>query len=179
LMAVSTVHEADLDEGLRVLAKTPITSIYLVDSFGAFYSEEIHSLMEKYLSACEAEGKEVGFHAHNNQQLAYANTIESIVKGANYLDATFAGLGRGAGNCPLELLIGFLKNPRYRLRPILECVETHIAPLRETMHWGFDLPYMLTGLMNQHPRAGMAYFDKPEEERESIVEFYDKVMEGE
>jgi 4-hydroxy 2-oxovalerate aldolase len=177
LMAASTVHEDDLDEGLSLLATTPVSAIYLVDSFGSFYSEEIDSLMKRYLKHCEGTDIQVGIHTHNNQQLAYANTIEAIVKGANRLDATMAGLGRGAGNCPLELLVGFLKNPRYRLRPILECIEQHIEPLRATMHWGFDLSYMITGLINQHPRAAMGYLDKPKEQRESIVEFYDSIME--
>ena len=77
----------------------------------------------------------------------------------------------------MELLIGFLKNPAYRLRPILECIEKYIEPLRKTMAWGFDLPYMLTGLLNQHPRAAMGYLDTPERERQSIVAFYDAMME--
>lgn len=177
LMAVSTVHESDLDEGLQVLAATPVSAIYLVDSFGSFYSEEIRALTKKYLEACKGTNVHVGIHTHNNQQLAYANTIEAIVSGANRLDATLSGLGRGAGNCPLELLIGFLKNPRYRLRPVLDCIARHIEPLRGKMHWGFDLSYMITGLLNQHPRAAMAYLDKAAAERESIVEFYDTVIE--
>ncbi len=177
VMAISTVHESDLDEGLEILAKTPVSTIYLVDSFGAFYSEEIQALTKKYLKVCEDAGKQVGIHAHNNQQLAYANTIEAIVLGANRLDATLAGLGRGAGNCAMELLIGFLKNPSYRLRPILECLENHIEPLRESMHWGFDLPYLITGLLNQHPRSAMGLLDKPKQDRESIVEFYDTLLE--
>lgn len=177
LMAVSTVHESDLDEGLQVLAGTPVTAIYLVDSFGAFYSEELKRLATKYLDACKGTDVQVGIHTHNNQQLAYANTIEAIVNGANRLDATMSGLGRGAGNCGLELLIGFLKNPRYRLRPVLECIEKHIEPLRSQMHWGFDLSYMITGLLNQHPRAAMEYLDKNPGDRESIVAFYDEAME--
>lgn len=177
IMAVSTVHESDLEEGLEILAGTPVSAIYLVDSFGSFYSEEIRTLMGKYLAAVEGTGKHIGIHTHNNQQLAYANTIEAIVCGANRLDATMAGLGRGAGNCTLELLIGFLKNPRYRLRPVLDCIERHIEPLRREMHWGFDLSYMITGLLNQHPRAAMAYLDKDAAARESIVDFYDNVIE--
>jgi 4-hydroxy 2-oxovalerate aldolase len=125
-MAVSTVHESDLDEGLQVLAGTPVSAIYLVDSFGSFYSEEIRALTKKYLDACKGTEIQVGIHTHNNQQLAYANTIEAIVSGANRLDATLSGLGRGAGNCPLELLIGFLKNPRYSCADA-DCIERHIS----------------------------------------------------
>jgi 4-hydroxy 2-oxovalerate aldolase len=171
VMSVSTVHEDDLDEGLRVLANTPVSTIYLVDSFGSFYSEEIQSLMKKYMDICEDAGKQVGIHTHNNQQLAYSNTIEAIVRGANRLDATISGLGRGAGNCPLELLIGFLKNPKYRLRPILECIESNINTLRDTIHWGFDLAYILTGLMKKHPRSAMGSLDTPTDQRTSIVQF--------
>jgi 4-hydroxy 2-oxovalerate aldolase len=177
IMAVSTVAESDLDEALSLLADTPASVIYLVDSFGSFYAEDVRKLTAKYVDAAREVGKEVGIHAHNNQQLAYANTIEAILNGANYLDATCSGLGRGAGNCPIELLVGFLKNPRYRLRPILDCIGTHIEPLRAGMSWGFDLSYMVTGQMNQHPRAAMAHLDKPEAERQSIVEFYDTLME--
>lgn len=175
LMAVSTVHESDLDDALEAVAESDVGTIYLVDSFGAFYSEEIQALMQKYLAITEPHGKQLGIHTHNNLQLAYANTIEAIVRGASRLDATIAGLGRGAGNCPLELLIGFLKNPNYRLRPILECIEQHIAPLRQQMKWGYDLPYMITGMINQHPREAIRFQEA--EEPGSIVEFYDSVIE--
>jgi 4-hydroxy 2-oxovalerate aldolase len=175
LMAVSSVHEGDLDDALEAVAQTPVDAIYLVDSFGAFYSEQIEALTRKYRAITAPRGKQLGIHTHNNQQLAYANTIEAIVNGANYLDATIGGLGRGAGNCPLELLIGFLKNPAYRLRPILRCLENHIMPLRQQIEWGYDLAYMITGMLNQHPREAMRYMEG--KDRGSIVAFYDSVME--
>jgi 4-hydroxy 2-oxovalerate aldolase len=110
LMAVSVVQDAELDQALEVLAETPASTIVVVDSFGALYSEQIEMLVKKYLKALEGTGKEVGIHAHNNQQLGFANTIEAIIHGANRIDATAAGIGRGAGNCPMELLIGFLSS---------------------------------------------------------------------
>jgi 4-hydroxy 2-oxovalerate aldolase len=124
----------------------------------------------------EPVGKQVGMHAHNNRQLAFGNTIEAAIKGANMLDASMAGLGRGAGNCQMELLLSFLHNPKFRLRPLLQCIEGDIEPLREKLMWGFDLPYMITGLLNQHPRAGMAF--NASKDKGSIVDFYDEI-EGE
>jgi len=177
LMAVSAVPLDELDRALDVMMDTDIQALFIVDSWGVLYSEQIQALTRKYLERAKPLGKEVGIHAHNNQQLAYANTIESLIAGANRLDASLAGLGRGAGNCPLELLLGFLHNPKFRLRPVLQCIQDHIEPLRESLRWGFDIPYMLTGLLNQHPRAAMTFL--ADEDAGGIVKFYDSLVEEE
>ena len=91
----------------------------------------------------------------------------------HYLDASFAGMGRGAGNCQMELLLSFLHNPNYHLRPVLDCIQEHIEPLREQLMWGFDYPYMITGFRNEHPRAGMAF--NASKDRGDIVKFYDDI----
>jgi 4-hydroxy 2-oxovalerate aldolase len=175
LMAISAVQDRELADALEALARSPVDTIYLVDSFGALYSEQIRDLTQIFLRTVEGTGKQVGIHAHNNQQLAYANTIEALVVGANRLDATINGMGRGAGNCPLELLIGFLKNPKFRLRPVLECVRDVFVPLRTTMDWGYSIPYMITGQLNQHPRAAikMRAGDRPDD----YVSFYDQMID--
>jgi len=177
LMAVSVVPEQELEEALELLANSEVGTFYLVDSFGALYSEQVHYLIEKYINHAKPSGKRVGMHAHNSQQLAFANTIEAIIKGADMLDASMAGLGRGAGNCQIELLVGFLHNPKLRIRPILQCVQQCIEPMREKLLWGFDTPYMLTGLLNQHPRAAMQF--NAGEDRGDIVKFFDFISEEE
>jgi 4-hydroxy 2-oxovalerate aldolase len=177
LMAVSTIQEYELDEALEIMADSEAESIYLVDSFGAFYSEQVQYLTRKYLRHAVPRGKVVGLHAHNNQQLAYSNTIEAIVLGANMLDGSMAGLGRGAGNCPIELLLGFLHNPKFRLRPILQCIRDHIEPMREELRWGFDIPYMITGILNQHPRSAIRF--NATEDRGDVVRFFDMMIEEE
>jgi 4-hydroxy 2-oxovalerate aldolase len=176
LMSVSTVAERALDEALALLAESETKAIYIVDSFGALYSEQIQYLVRKYLHYAKPAGIEVGIHAHNNLQLAFANTIEAIVLGSNMVDATMAGLGRGAGNCPMELLIGFLHNPQYRLRPVLRCVQDHVEPMRAKLGWGFDLPYMICGFLNQHPRAAIKF--NAAEEQGDIIRFYDTLEES-
>ncbi len=177
LMAISVVQEHELDEALDILGQTDVDVIYLVDSYGSLYSEEIQALARKYLKFAYQYGKKVGIHTHNNQQLAYANTIEALILGASYLDATLGGLGRGAGNCPTELLLGFLKNPKFRLRPMLQCLQEQVVPLREKVVWGYDIPYMLTGQMNLHPRSAMAFLDG--EKPTDYVAFYDSMSEEE
>ena len=175
LMAVSTVPESEVRSALEMLVHSDVGAVYVVDSFGSLYSEQIRSLCDMFFEYCKDTPIEVGIHAHNNRQLAFANTIEAVILGANCADASFAGLGRGAGNCQMELLLGFLHNPKFRLRPVLKCIEEHVEPLRSKLLWGYDYPYMITGLLNQHPRAGMAF--NASEDRGKIVQFYDQMEE--
>ena len=177
LMAISTAQERELDVALEELVETETSTIVLVDSYGALYSEQIEYLTRKYLTYAKPAGVEVGIHTHNNQQLAYANTVQAVIMGANRLDASIAGLGRGAGNCPMELLIGFLHNPKFHIRPILKCIQDHIAPLRDALRWGYDIPYMVSGQLNRHPRDAMAF--NSGEDRTNIVQFYDLMVEDE
>jgi 4-hydroxy 2-oxovalerate aldolase len=170
LMAVSTVQEAELDQALEAFAKTPASVICVVDSNGALYAEQVEMLVKKYA----ATGKEVGIHAHNNLQLAFANTIEAIIHGANRIDATMSGLGRGAGNCPMELLLGFLRNPKFKLRPVLKLLQDHFVALRQKMEWGPSVPYNIGGQLNQHPRAAMAC--RAGADKDNYVDFYDKCV---
>ena len=160
IMAISKSFDDELNEVLEQLSKTNVDIIYIADSFGSFYPEQINKLTEKYLGYAEKTGKKIGIHAHNNLQLAYANTIEAMMYGASFLDVTISGLGRGAGNCPLELLIGFLKNPKYKLMPVLKFIEEYIVPLEKELDWGYSIPYMLTGQLNEHPRAAMKARDE-------------------
>jgi 4-hydroxy 2-oxovalerate aldolase len=134
-------------------------------------------LMKKYLTIAGQGGKQVGIHTHNNIQLAYSNTISAIIEGANMLDATIDGMGRGAGNCPLELLIGFLHNPKYHQRPVLKCLQETVRPLRKTLQWGYEVPYLLTGQLNMHPRAAMKFMEGGE--NEDYVKFYDSILQEE
>ena len=174
LMAVSNISEAEIDTVLENIAPSPAGTMVIVDSFGHLYREQIDMLYKKYAKAMEGTGKEIGIHAHNNQQLAFANTIEAIILGSNRADATMFGLGRGAGNCPMELLLGFLRNPKFKLRPIVRLIQDHIEPLRETVEWGPLLAYNFTGQMNRHPRAAMEYRDGPE--KDNHLRFYDELV---
>lgn len=173
IMAVSHARERELDEALQQVEKESAADvIYLVDSFGALYSEQIAYLAKKYKNLMP--GKEIGIHAHNNQQLAFANTIESIINNINYLDGTIYGIGRAAGNCPLELLLGFLKNPKYDIRPIIKIIGTEFLTIREEIEWGYIIPYMITGTLDVHPRAGMALMKS--ENKNGYLAFYEKIL---
>ncbi len=158
IMAISKSNDMDLDDALELISRSCVDTIYIVDSYGSLYPEQMRRYAEKYLNMAEKYHKHIGIHAHNNQQLAFANTIETLTMGVSYLDSTVSSLGRGAGNCPTELLLGFLKNPKYHISPLLTFIEKHIVPLREEgLVWGYDVPYLLTGRLNQHPRDAIQF----------------------
>ncbi len=157
IMAVSKCRESDLNYALETLAKTPVKGVYVVDSYGALYPIQIRDLVNFYTEGLNGSGKLVGIHAHNNQQCAFANTIEAMSVGASMVDGTVLGMGRGAGNCSLEGLLGFFKNPKYDLTPVLSFIEKYMLKLKEDgVVWGYDIPYLLTGLTDQHPRTAIA-----------------------
>jgi len=174
IMAVSTEIEPDLVEALDQLAKTPVDVVYVVDSFGALYCEQIEYLVKLYKK--HLPGKEIGVHCHNHQQLAYGNTIEGIIHDANFVDGSLYGIGRGPGNCCLELLIGFLKNPKFNLTPILKVIQDQMLPLREEIEWGYIIPYVVTSILNEHPRAAMAM--RKTEDKDKYAEFYEEMRES-
>jgi len=174
LMAASKVLERDLDEALDDLSQSRIPVIYLVDSYGSLYSEQIHFLAKKYFKALP--GKELGIHTHNNQQLAFANTIEAIIAGVTRLDATLYGMGRGAGNCPLELLLSFLKNPKFDIRPLIKVIQDIFIPMKADIAWGYHIPYLITGILNEHPRSAMKIM--AEKKLPDLMKFYEDLKDG-
>ena len=170
IMAISNAKETEIDEALELIGKSPVDGIYIVDSYGALYMEQVEEIADKYLAMADKYKKFVGIHAHNNQQLAFANTIAALTRGVSYLDSTISGMGRGAGNCASEQLLGFLKNPKYDIIPILKFIEKHMVALRESgVVWGYNVPYLLTGQMNRHPRSAIAATN---EKRTDFLNFY-------
>ena len=174
IMAITHAHMPELEDCLdQIEEETNVQAVYIVDSFGNMYMDQLHYMVAKY--QMHLKTKAVGVHFHNNQQLAFANTMEGIINGATWADATINGLGRAAGNCPLELLIGFLKNPNIDILPILDCLGKHIIPLKENIEWGYHVPYMITGILNQHPQAAMKWMAGPD--KHDYVKFYAEVDE--
>jgi 4-hydroxy 2-oxovalerate aldolase len=173
IMAISKDQGVELDEALHQIEKEcKCEVVYIVDSFGSLYQEPVEWLVKRFKAILKT--KEVGFHGHNNLQLAFGNTIEAIIHNANFLDATVYGIGRAAGNCPLELLMGFLKNPKFDIRPILDLISVEFIPLKEKIEWGYFIPYAIAGMMNEHPRAAMSL--RRSDKKENYREFYESLV---
>ena len=157
LMAISKCTMLQLSQALDMLAQSPVMGVYIVDSYGALYPKEIRKLTRLFHDKLAPYGKMTGIHAHNNQQCAFANTVEAKDLGAKMLDATMYGMGRGAGNCHLEALLGYLNGNKYHVEPVLDLVQSDMLALKDQEPtWGYNTSYLITGLANAHPRDAIA-----------------------
>ncbi|MEA2012407.1 MAG: aldolase catalytic domain-containing protein [Verrucomicrobiota bacterium] len=170
IMAISAVSDSDLAEGLQQISdETDVTCVNIVDSFGALMPHRVAQLVNIYKDNLK-KGKSVGMHAHNNLQMGFANSLEAIKEGVSFCDATITGIGRAAGNCPMELLLTDLKNPKYNIEPIYQVMEDVFVDLRKEIEWGYLIPYLITAALNEHPRAAMAL--RNSEDKDKYAEFY-------
>ena len=108
----------------------------MVDSYGSLYPIQIREITDMYLKAMAESGKLVGIHAHNNQQCAFANTVQSLAVGASMLDGTVMGMGRGAGNSLAGRSAWFPENPKYGIAPVLSFIEKHMLKLLRMVQYG-------------------------------------------
>ncbi|MGO4269114.1 aldolase catalytic domain-containing protein [Paenibacillus sp. TAF58] len=171
IMALSHVMENELVEAFEEINKSPVDVVYIVDSYGSMDHKDIEYLVTKFQRLLPE--KELGLHMHNNLQLAFANTIAGASKGVTFLDSSVYGMGRAAGNCTTELLLSYLKGARYDIRPVLEIIEKHMITMRQKWDWGYLIPYMIVGALDEHPRTAMAQLSS--DERNNFVDFYDRL----
>ncbi|NIK66794.1 MULTISPECIES: aldolase catalytic domain-containing protein [unclassified Paenibacillus] len=171
IMALSNVMENQLIDAFELIKESVVDVVYIVDSYGSLKPNDYSYLIEKFQH--HLPNKRLGIHTHNNMQLAFANTLLAAEKGVELLDASVYGMGRAAGNCNTELLVANLQNAKYNVRPVLDMIEKYMIPLREKEEWGYIIPYMITGMLDEHPRSAMALRDS--EDKDKCVDFYDRL----
>lgn len=145
--------EEEFTEFIKLYNKIKPTAIYIVDSFGLMNKEQVLRyafIADRFLS----KDIIIGYHAHNNLQQAYTNSVYFIEHDWQHdimLDASVLGMGRGAGNLPLELICKYLVDNRgadYDIASIINAAEK----LPNQGHlWGYSIPYMLSALYGINP----------------------------
>ena len=156
MVSITSYSDYDvLDFVSRVNEISPY-AVSIVDTYGLLHTKDVlhyFRLLNKNLN----ENIILGYHAHNNFQLAYANTIEIAQEKVTRelaLDATIYGMGKSAGNAPLELAIMFMNKEfgmRYDINPILEAIDLHILKIYSQKYWGYNLQFYLSASNDCHP----------------------------
>lgn len=115
----------------------------MVDSFGGVMPEDVREITRTVKSRTSCP---IGFHGHNNLQMGLINTLVAIDEECDFVDATILGMGRGAGNLNMELLLTTLNKRGLNVDfNILGDVVETFKPLYEKYQWGTNLPYMISG----------------------------------
>ena len=115
----------------------------MVDSFGGITPKEVREIIGIVRSKTICP---IGFHGHDNLQLGLINSLTAIECGVDYVDGTILGMGRGAGNLKMELLLTYLNKEGLEVDfNVLGDVITAFTPLLEKYQWGTQLPYMISG----------------------------------
>ena len=145
-------HKLNDDELIRLAAKgEKAKGLYLADSNGAMMPAEVRSKVS-FLKSVAGSEQLVGFHAHDNMGLALANSFAAIEAGASIVDGTYRGMGRGAGNAPLELLINaLLETNSQAFAEVCELAEIEFSGLQREYNWGTNSRFMLGGRLGIHP----------------------------
>lgn len=172
VMNFNNILQKEHAELIKMLKDTAIDYIYVVDSYGSLFPHQIKAFIDPLLGI---KNIKIGFHPHNSLQMAFANTLEAVRCGVHIIDSTIYGIGRAAGNLPSEIIIAFLekeKKDRYNSIPLLNIIDRCFVNLFNENRWGYQLPYMLSGMFECHPN----YAKKLVESHEYTIEDIWKAM---
>lgn len=153
-------------------------AFYIVDSFGMMKKKNLIRLF--YMVEHNLSGKIwIGFHSHNNMQLAYSNaqSLVDIQTNRNLIiDSSVYGMGRGAGNLNTELFVEYLNenmDSDYKLKPLLSIIDEILNGFYHKNYWGYSLPNYLSAKHNTHPNYAGYLDDKKTLTVENMDEIFD------
>lgn len=172
-MGYSSYSVNERAEFCKQLRDTDVDYAYVADSYGSLYPQQIPELVGPLLRLKRVK---IGFHPHNNLEMAFANSIEAIRCGVHMIDSSVYGMGRGAGNLKTEVLISYLHDripDKFNVIPVLHCIDENFIALQKEIGWGYQLIYMLSGIFQCHP----SYAQKLIDFREFTIEDMCRVLE--
>ncbi len=156
LVSITDYSEMDIKELADGARAVHPYAVSIVDTYGLMHEEQVHDYF-KWLDHYLEPGVCIGYHSHNNFQLAYANTLEIVNMRTDrdvVIDGTLYGMGKSAGNAPIELLAMYLNRNlgrKYDINQVLEAINSEIMPIYEKHYWGYSLFFYIAAQNNCHP----------------------------
>ena len=163
----------------RINALEPF-AVSIVDTYGLMLRDEINhyvDLVDKNL----APDITLGYHSHNNQQMAYANCCTLLYRRNKHniiLDATLFGMGKSAGNANIELIASYINkvhDGEYNTEQLLDCIYTDIMRIHKKLPWGYNLHYYISAINDCHPDYVDYLLEKNTLSVQSIDEILNKI----
>lgn len=151
LMGYSNFTASEKRGLLAVLKNPKIDYLYIADSYGSLFPAQTKELFRPFAKIKKIK---MGFHPHNNLQVAFANALEAIAGGAHIVDSSIYGMGRAAGNLPTEIILSYFESfykDKYNVVPVLNIIDKYFLRMHKEIGWGYNLSYMLSGMFKCHP----------------------------
>lgn len=164
MVSLNYTDEEFLDTIKRVNTFKPY-AFYIVDSFGMMKGKDLTRLFYMVEHNLDPEIW-IGFHSHNNMQLAYSNAQRLTMVQTNrnlIIDSSVYGMGRGAGNLNTELFVEYLNEnagKNYQLKPLLTLIDEILNDFHQQNYWGYSLPNYISAAHNAHPNYAGYLDDK-------------------
>lgn len=165
LVSVTVYSDEDFDKLIAIENEILPAAVSIVDTYGLMDSTELERVFRK-LDGDLSQGIMLGFHAHNNLQLGFSNAYRFLMNEVNrpiLADGTLLGMGKGAGNCPIELLAFYCNkyfNMHYEINQLLEAIQSNILVLYGQCNWGYSLKFFLAAVNRVHPNYVSDYISK-------------------
>ena len=178
-MAIQAYSDDEVIAMIRLFLEVDVYAMYVVDSFGSLFPESFRHYCSIFDSALP--GKIVlGYHAHNNLQLAYANAISFVEEFDReiIIDSSIFGMGRGAGNLNTELVADYLNrlhSAAYKIDPMLEIIDSYLDAIFNENKWGYSVAHFLSAVEGCHPSYSSYYTNKKSMTVRSIRRILDSI----
>ena len=182
MVSVTTYTDAKLKEYAKLVNSVMPFANSMVDTYGLMHHEQlmhIFRVLDKYLDPKIV----IGFHAHNNFQMAYANAItylSSDVKRTILADGTLYGMGKSAGNAPVELLAMYMNRylgKHYDITQMLEAIDNSIMEIYHKQYWGYNMKFYIAASHKCHPNYVSYFLNKKTLSVKQITEILDSIEE--
>ena len=156
-VSITSYNDEEFAELIGLVNDLEPYAFSLVDTYGLLHKGQLRHYFD---IACSSLKKSIGigYHAHNNFQLAYANCIELIDDPPKdrmlIVDGTLYGMGKSAGNTPTELLVMHMNSSHkthYHNSQILEAIEVTMLEMSRKIKWGYSFKFFLAASHDCHP----------------------------
>ena len=180
-MVSVSYSDSEFIEMINIVNSFEPYAFYIVDSFGMMKNKDLlrlYYMVENNLSS----SIKIGFHSHNNMQLAYSNALSLINNQTNrelIIDSSVYGMGRGAGNLNTELFVEYLNDnceKQYKIKPLLRIIDDILNKFYHENYWGYSLPNYLSAKHNAHPNYAGYLSDKNTLTFENIDEIFEMML---
>lgn len=179
LVSVTSYSDEELLKLIELVNDVKPYAVSMVDTYGLLNPGDLLHCFE-ILDREVLPEINIGFHAHNNLQLAYANSLAFVEKKTErniIVDGTLFGMGKSAGNTPIELIGRYLNGMGYRydINSMLEAIEESIKEVHATSPWGYQTKFFLSAENRCHPNYVSFFESKGNLSKSKINELLSKI----